>query len=285
MSIKKSSTKKQISSDGFRFRGMKTTRLENLTDTIFGFSITLLVISSEVPKSYVELQASMYSFVGFLFCILLLLSIWNAHRNFFKYYGLQDSTTKVLNFLFLFVLLFYIYPLKYLFSYLGTAIYASIKTSLGDSSQGLQLAIKKLSQSNLSTDQWSDIMIRFGLGLFLIYLIFMLLHVNAFKKRKELKMNKKECYLTKTYIQLYGILLAIISLSISIVLIFGGKHSDTAGFVYLLIPFVLPFHRRFREKRYRKIKNRKKMIIENSFPSHLDQDETNATENGDNTTP
>ena len=62
------------SPDGFRYRGLQGSRLETLTDAIFGFSVTLLIISSEVPKTYVELQASMYSFIGFIFCTLLMMT-------------------------------------------------------------------------------------------------------------------------------------------------------------------------------------------------------------------
>ncbi len=164
--------RQKVSATGFRYRGIVTSRLENLTDAVFGFSITLLVIASEVPTNYVELEASMYGFSGFIFCILLLLGIWNNHNNFFLYYGMQDRLTKTLTFLFLFLLLFYIYPLKYLFSYLGTALYARVKMAMGDQSEALQLALSKLNESNLSTPEWENIMIRFGLGLFFIYLLF-----------------------------------------------------------------------------------------------------------------
>ncbi|HKK38945.1 MAG TPA: hypothetical protein VJ949_05985 [Cryomorphaceae bacterium] len=50
--------KQKFSSTGFRYRGIVTSRLENLTDAVFGFSITLLVVASEVPTNYVELEAS-----------------------------------------------------------------------------------------------------------------------------------------------------------------------------------------------------------------------------------
>lgn len=256
--MKINKTVKKISQDGFRYRGLKGSRLETLTDTIVGFSITLLVISSEVPTTYVELQASMYSFVGFVFCTLLLLSIWNSHKIYFLRYGLQDSSTNMLNFMLLFVLLFYIYPMKYLFSYLGTVIYANIKLFFGDDSEGFRLAMGKLRNSKLDIEQWSDIMLRFGFGLFLIYLIFMLLYMNAVRKKKELKLNRKETYISKTSVQEYGILLGITFLSIIIILIFGGAGYAYSWMIYLLIPILLPLHASLRKKRYRNISKKRK---------------------------
>ena len=246
--------KKNKSSEGFRYRGLESSRIETLTDTIFGFSITLLVISSEVPTTYLELQASMYSFIGFIFCTLLLLSIWNNHKLFYLRYGLQDSKTGILNSILIFVLLYYIYPLKYLFSYLGTAIYAKIKLSLGDSSEGLILALEKLKDSGLSLEQWSDIMVRFSFGLFFIYLIFLLMHLNALSKKKQLRLNKKEIYLTKTSLQSFALLVLVTLLSITIVMIFGGSGAEYAGFIYLLIPILLPIHKSIRLKSFKRSK-------------------------------
>ncbi|MBS9461150.1 DUF1211 domain-containing protein [Flagellimonas sp. 389] len=240
---------RETSKEGFRYRGLESSRLENLTDAIFGFAITLLVISSEVPTNYLELQASMYSFIGFIFCTMLLLSIWNKQSEFFLHYGLQDRKTKVLNFLFLFVLLFYVYPLKYLFSYLGTVIYVRIKLAFGDDSDALNLVIDDLSKSDLTTVQWGDLMIRFGLGLFFIYFIFMIKHINALKKKVELQLNGNEIFITKTFIQSYAILIGIPLLSMLVVLLFGGKSAPISGFIYLLIPIALSIHKKYRNKR------------------------------------
>lgn len=238
------------SPEGFRYRGLEISRLENMTDAVFGFAITLLVISTEVPQSYVQLQASMYSFIGFVFCTMLLLSIWNSHNRFFQYFGLEDPTTKVLNFLFLFLLLFYVYPLKYLFSFLGTAILATISISLGDQSPALNLAVEELSKSNLNTQQWADLMIRFGLGLFFIYLLFSLMYVHALRQKSLLQLNDLEIFITQTHIQAYLILMGITILSMLIVIILGGNYSEYSGFVYLLIPILLPLHRRRRKRQF-----------------------------------
>ena len=66
-----------ISKHGFRYRGVSSSRLEGLTDAVFGFSITLLVVSLEVPDSFIELQASMYGFLGFILAAMIIFMFWN----------------------------------------------------------------------------------------------------------------------------------------------------------------------------------------------------------------
>lgn len=244
---------REISKDGFRYRGLQSSRLENLTDAVFGFSITLLVISSQVPQSYLELQTSMYGFFGFIFCTMLLLGLWDNHSNFFLHYGLQDSITKLLNALFLFVLLFYVYPLKYLFSYLGTAMYVRLKLFFGDRSDAMKLVLEQLQEADLNTYEWKDLTLRFGFGLFLIYLTLGLMHFNAYRKREELNLDHREVFITKTFMLSFFLLVLVCLISMLVVVIWGGAAAPYAGSVYLLIPVLLSISKRARRKRMNSI--------------------------------
>ena len=144
--------KRSISKEGFRYRGLEPTRLEAITDAVFGFAITLIVISLQVPNNFIELQASMHGFLGFAACITLLLMIWNEHYRFHLYYGLEDNFTRFLNFMFLFMLLLYVYPLKYLFNLLGSVLWINIIGRIGEPSEALLLKAEQISDSNFGGD-------------------------------------------------------------------------------------------------------------------------------------
>ena len=102
--------------DGFRQRGLEVTRLESFSDAVFGFALTLLVVSLDVPKTVGDLFDAMRGFPAFALCFLFLALIWNSHYQFCRRYGLDDGRTRFLTCVLLFVVLFYIYPLKFLFN-------------------------------------------------------------------------------------------------------------------------------------------------------------------------
>jgi hypothetical protein len=60
----------------------------------------------------------MRGFFAFAICFALLLQVWHEQYRFFRRYDLQDSISIVLNCILLFLVLFYAYPLKFLFTLL-----------------------------------------------------------------------------------------------------------------------------------------------------------------------
>ena len=101
--------------EGFRIRGREVTRLESFSDAAFGFALTLLVVSLEVPKTFADLLATMRNVPAFAVCFVVLILIWNHHYLFSRRFGVEDGLTRVYTFLLLFIVLLYIYPLKFLF--------------------------------------------------------------------------------------------------------------------------------------------------------------------------
>src|ERR1700694_5285494 len=100
----------------FQWRAGEITRMEAFTDAVFAFAVTLLVVSLEVPKTFAELVNAMKGFAAFAICFALLVQVWYEHYVFSRRYGLQTLYTVFLNSVLLFVVLFYVYPLKFVFT-------------------------------------------------------------------------------------------------------------------------------------------------------------------------
>src|SRR5580698_6201707 len=142
----------------FRWRGGEITRLEAFCDVVFGFALTLLVVSLEVPRNYAELMAAMRGFVPFAACFAQLVMIWRGHYIFSRRYGLEDSYTVFLNVVLLFVVLFYVCPLKFVFSML----FLQITCAAG--------------ADNLNFAQASVVMRIYAVGFAAVFLLFALMY-------------------------------------------------------------------------------------------------------------
>ncbi|HUJ14425.1 MAG TPA: TMEM175 family protein [Thermoanaerobaculia bacterium] len=109
----------------FRYRAKEVSRIEAFSDVVFGFALSLIVISLEVPKTYDALIETMRGILPFTLCFFIFIGLWLQHHEFFKRYGLTDRTTIWLNVALLFVILFYIYPLKFMFVLVANEITGS----------------------------------------------------------------------------------------------------------------------------------------------------------------
>src|SRR6185295_5679828 len=98
----------------FRNRGEEPGRLENFSDACFALAITLLLISTSPPTSFLQVKRFAYDLIPFLCCIGVIVAIWHQHFIFFFRYGLRNGQIIALNSLFLVIVLFYVYPLKFL---------------------------------------------------------------------------------------------------------------------------------------------------------------------------
>ncbi len=204
----------------FRWRGGDVSRLEGFSDNVFGFALTLLVVSLEVPKTFDELAATMKGFVGFAVCFALLAVVWHDHYSYFRRYGLNDATVTVLNLILLFLVLFYVYPLKFLFTLL-ISVFMGLSPSTG--------------KPVIDVHQMPALMMIYGAGFVSIYIIFVLLYCHAYRKRKELDLNELETFDTRASIGSDLVLVAIGLTSILIAWRGGTRLVFLSGSMYWMI--------------------------------------------------
>jgi uncharacterized membrane protein len=193
--------------DGFRWRSHEVARIEGFSDAVFGFALTLLIVSLEVPKTSTELFATMRGFGAFLATFSMLSLIWYAQYLFFRRYGLEDRVTVVLNLALLFTVLFFVFPLKFLFTVLlGDPTMRHVKVM---TPRGLEPAI--LPQHR------PFIYLIYGLGFVAIFAVFTLLYRHAYKLREKLELNEYETWETRHAIRrmLFAVVLGILYLAVA----------------------------------------------------------------------
>ncbi len=176
--------------DGFRMRGREVTRLEGFSDAVFGFALTLLVVSLDVPRTFQDLLATMRGFPTFAICFLFLGLVWNSHYKFCRRYGLEDGFARFLTCVMLFLVLFYVYPLKFLFNFTLTGL-------LGGG------------ESRMTLSEFTLLMMFYGLGFAAVYLAMMFLHLHAYRLRDQLELNQLELLDTRSAIWRFVILVAV----------------------------------------------------------------------------
>jgi uncharacterized membrane protein len=212
--------------EGFSWRGEDVQRVEGLADAVFGFALTLLVVSLEVPNTFDELFATMRGFFAFALSGWLLYSVWFDHYIFFRRYGLQDTLTMHLSSVLLFVVLFYVYPLKFLFTALMDEL-LGFSTQVGNSTRDVVETIR--------AGQWPLLIVLFGVGFVVVQLVYFLLYWRAYALRGMLELDAYEASITRQEIQGYLLLAAVGLTSIAVALLGGVEASSWAGWVYLLI--------------------------------------------------
>jgi uncharacterized membrane protein len=158
-------------------------RLEAFSDAAFAFALTLLVVSLNVPRSYDELMRLLQGSLSFACCFALLVWIWHEHNLFFRRYGLQDGLTVFLNGVLLFVVLFYVYPLKFMFDSMFAQMIPGAHPDL------TRMTLPQLSRASSV----------YALGFVVLFVMFALLYGHAYRRREQLGLTPMEMFDAKSY--------------------------------------------------------------------------------------
>lgn len=200
----------------FRIRGGQGHRLDNLSDSVFGLSIAILLLASSVPKDFDELLHFVYDALPLLLCMIFIYHIWHQHAVFFLRYGLYDTFIIRRNLMLLFLVLFYAYPLKFLMSWLLQFFYLLVKVLLGFKSAWQEIGI--LSQ-RISFLELPWLMAIYGAGFLGIFIIFYQLYRHVYEERERLELDILEVTQTEFSIQEIRIVVVVAALSVGIALI------------------------------------------------------------------
>lgn len=163
--------------DPIRWRGKEVSRLEALTDGMFAIAITLLVVSVEVPPSFDALKAKMSGFFAFAFCFAIMVWVWTAHNVFFRRFGMDDVWTFTLNFALIFVVLFFVYPLKFV----ANSLVSYIHYRMGGPPA-----------FTIKAEQLPELFAMYGIGFIAVFAIFGLLYRHAYAFRTVLELTPLE---------------------------------------------------------------------------------------------
>ena len=220
---------KSLSERGFTLRGGEVQRIETFSDAVFAFAVTLLIVSLEVPKSFEELLISMRGFFAFGICFTFLMLVWHEQHVFFRRYGLGDLYTIFLNAVLLFIVLFYVYPLKFLFSLIfSNQMYGAARNPF-----------------SIRQEQIPQLMIIYGIGYVAIYSVFLLLYLHARRKRLLLGLTRHELFDTNTRIYSNLILIAVGLCSILLAVVLPIRNAGLCGWVYMVLgPLFWIYHPR-----------------------------------------
>ena len=203
----------------FNWRGGEVSRLESLVDAVFAIAVTLLIVSRDVPTTFTEFTNVMWNFVGFAVTFTFLFAIWYSHYMFHRRYGLEDGYTIILNSILIFVILFYIYPLKFLATVLiGGILHHGFGVTADLGFYGF-------------IDMRTLILV-YSTGAFLIWIIMTLLYKHAYGNRENLELNRKELDKTKEEIQSFFIMSLF---SVASIFLAYFDFGAVAGWIYCFI--------------------------------------------------
>jgi uncharacterized membrane protein len=149
-----------------------------------------------VPKTSTELIETMRGFIAFAFTFFILFSIWYRQFTFFRRFGLEDTVAISLNGALLFVVLFFVYPLKFLASWIVGRAMGGGKSVLLANGQ-LERIVKP--------EHMPWLFAIYGLGFSAVFTVFALLYRHALTKRDELSLTELELFETKHSVKLYSL--------------------------------------------------------------------------------
>lgn len=198
-------------------------RVEAFSDGVFAFAATLMVVTLDMDESLQLIGAKASNFISFGVSFFVLVVLWKVHYNFFRKTSYIDNWIITFNSILLFVVLYYVFPLK----------------SLINSWMGVK---------SITADELSALFVMYGFGFALIFLCYALMYYRAYQKTMTLG-RSVDLLFSAQHFSLY-VLTAILSILLGILKV--GITFGAPGFFYALLGPLCYFHAVWFEKKYRK---------------------------------
>jgi uncharacterized membrane protein len=195
--------------------GREVSRIEGFSDAVFGFALTLLVVSLEVPNDFEGLKVILRGFLPFGLTFVLVCWIWYEHYAFFRKFDAEDPLTIALNCLLLFLVLFFVYPLKFVFANVVAMVLGQRTAFLGMGEANTRL-----------------VMLVFSAGFVAVFAIFALLYWNVYRRRAQLDLGALDAFDARAGARTHLISVAVGLASIGLALVLPIYLIGAAGMIY-----------------------------------------------------
>jgi hypothetical protein len=211
----------------FRVRGKDISRVEGLSDAVFGFAITLLAISLEVPKTSAEVLHALRGVGSFAITFLMLFSM-----------------------ALLFVLLLFIYPLKFITG----VMYESLLARIGLGLPGFHRTIP------FPDRDVAPLFAAYGFGFATVFGVFSLMYRHAYSLRESLQLNDVEVFDTlevigsTTKVCFLGLALGVTYLIAAALPAYAGTVQNVGAVLVVAAVFFVFRQRRSHKKRRQAIR-------------------------------
>ena len=194
-------------------------RLEAFSDAIFAFAATYLVLSLRAEE-YADLRRNLSHLPAVALSFAAMTLMWAVHNGFFRRYEIEDATTIVLNAVFLFVVIYFVFPLKFAMT---TAMSFFFGSALG------------LVPPAMTPETLAEMFMLYSAGWIASFLCIAMLYLHAARQRASLGLDDLATFDAVTQARHYGTF--VVAGVISFALAAGGVGVDygVPGFVYFLM--------------------------------------------------
>lgn len=195
--------------------GREVSRVEGFSDAVFGFALTLLVVSLEVPENFTGLKQILSGFVPFAITFALVCWVWYEHYAFFRIFDAEDKLSIALNCTLLFLVLFFVYPLKFVF------------TNVIGMMSGNAAAFR-----DMTVADHRMLFYVYSAGFVAMFAIFALLYSNMYLRRKALGLSERQAFEAWAGARTHLVSIAVGIASILMALTVPIQWIWTAGAIY-----------------------------------------------------